>query len=83
MNLWSPRWSNCLIWAIAMQLRHGGWVCWRKSWYGWWPHAIWSMDRVTWFEYVPLNFNGRLRWWQVLWIVLFRGAPRTIDRSAL
>lgn len=82
-KLWTPRRSNCLIWAICMQLTNGGYVCWRKSWYGWWPHAIWSMDRKVWYEYVPTNFAGRLAWWQILWIVLFKGEPRLIDRSVL
>jgi hypothetical protein len=24
-----------------------------------------------------------LKWWQVLWIVLFRGQPRMVERSEL
>lgn len=82
-TLWLPPYANCLIWALWMQLSRGGWVCWRKSRYGWWPHAIWSIDRKVWWEYLPLNFSGRLKWWQVLWIVLFRGEPRMIVREDL
>jgi hypothetical protein len=82
-TLWKPYIANCLIWAIGMQLSRGGWVCWRKSHYGWWPHAIWSIDRKLWWEYLPVNFSGRLRWWQVLWIVLFRGQPRAVERGEL
>lgn len=81
--LWSPRRANCLIWAIVMQLTRGGYVCWRKSWYGWWPHAVWSLDRVDWYEYVPLQINGRMRWWQLLRMVVFAGSPRKIDRGTL
>jgi len=81
MNLWHPAYANCIIWAIGLQLARGGWVCWRKSKYGWWPHAVWSLDRNDWYEYVPLNFGGHLKWWQVLWVVLFRGRPRHIDRD--
>ncbi len=82
-SLWTPRRANCLIWALWMQWTHGGYVCWRKSWYGWWPHAIWSADRKVWYEYVPTVFAGRLAWWQILWIVLFKGEPLRIDRSVL
>lgn len=83
MTLWTPTHANCLIWALRMQWTHGGYVCWRKSWYGWWPHAVWSPDRKDWYEYVPIEFSGRLAWWQALWVVIFRGAPRRIDRSVL
>ena len=83
MTLWSPRYANCLIWAFWMQLSSGGYICWRKSVYGWWPHAIWSQDGKDWYEYIPVNFSGRLKWWQVLWIVFFKGAVRRVDRSAL
>ena len=80
---WTPRYANCLIWAAVMAWRYGGYVCWRKSRYGWWPHAVWSMDRMVWWEYLPLNFSGRLKWWQVLWIVVFRGKPRMVVRAEL
>ena len=82
-NLWRPRFANCLIWATWMQLSRGGYVCCRQSWYGWWPHALWSADSLVWWEYVPLNFSGRLRWWQVPWLVLFRGQPRIVERDKL
>lgn len=82
-NLWMPRYANCLIWAIGMQLTRGGYVCWRQSWYGWWPHAVWSLDRQTWIEYLPINFTGRLKWWQVMWLVVFKGRPVEVTRSVL
>jgi len=66
-----------------MQFTRGGWVCWRKSHYGWWPHAVWSLDGSLWWEYVPLNFSGILKWWQVLWIVIFKGKPRLIKEDHL
>lgn len=80
---WKPHFANCLIWAVVMQFRFGGYVCWRQSRYGWWPHAVWSLDRMVWWEYLPLHFSGRLVWWQVLWIVVFRGAPRMVVREEL
>ena len=80
---WKPAYANCLIWALVMQWRYGGYVCWRQSRYGWWPHAVWSMDRMVWWEYLPLHFAGRLKWWQVLWIALFRGSPRMVMREEL
>ena len=46
-------------------------------------HAVWSLDRVVWWEYLPLNFAGRLKWWHVLWTVVFRGAPRMVVRADL
>ena len=82
--IWRPRYANCLIWAFVMQWRFGGTVCWRQSWYGWWPHAFWSGDGgVTYWEYLPIGFSGRLKWWKVLWLVVFRGEPRQVEREIL
>lgn len=82
MTLWQPRYSNCLIWAFWMQWTRGGRVCWRQSWYGWWPHAVWSGDNGrTYYEYLPVKFSGHLKWWQVMWLVVFRGAVRKVGRD--
>ena len=82
-NLWQPPYANCLVWAFWMQWTRGGYVCWRQSFYGWWPHAVWSQDHLNWYEYLPLKFSGKLAWWQVLWLVLFRGEPRVVTREHL
>lgn len=82
-QLWRPYIANCILWAWVMQLRLGGYMCWRQSRYGWWPHAAWSLDGRCWWEYLPRNFAGRLKWWQVLWLVLFRGEPRRVEREWL
>lgn len=82
-NLWRPRYCNCLIWAGWMQHSRGGWVCWRKSHNGWWPHAIWTLDQRQFYEYVPIGFSGRLKWWQILWIIVFRGEVRIITMDVL
>ena len=83
MNLWTPRRANCLIWAVGMQLSRGGYVCWRKSLYGWWPHAVWSHDGREWYEYTPMRFSGSLRWWQVPRLIAFLGAPHKVERDRL
>ncbi len=82
-NLWTPRRANCLIWALWMQLSRGGYVCWRQSLYGWWPHATWSADARVWWEYIPLHFSGHLKWWQVPRLILFLGAPCIVEREKL
>lgn len=82
-TLWFPRYGNCLVWALWMQWTRGGLVCWRKSRYGWWPHAMWSADGRLWWEYLPINFSGWLPWWRVPCIFLFRGEPRMVERGEL
>lgn len=51
---------NCLLFAVAMWWRHGGFVIVRKSHYGWWPHFLWSADLITFLEYTPAQPNHHL-----------------------
>lgn len=82
-DLWRPSIANCVIWALVMQWRCGGYVCWRQSWHGWWPHAVWSSDGHTYYEYLPKHFAGRLMWWQVPRVLLFSGEPRRVARKVM
>ncbi len=53
--------SNCILWALWMWLRHGGYVRFRRSTHyifggkkrGWWPHVSWSRDGRHWWSYGP------------------------------
>lgn len=72
--------SNCLIWALLLYLRRrgGGRSCYvsiRGSWYGRFPHFIYTERRsygLRMVGYVPLDpkiktcppplFHGRVKW---------------------
>lgn len=53
--------SNCVIWALWMWLRHGGYVRFRRTTYhvmggikrGFWIHLSWSRDGRHWYSYAP------------------------------
>lgn len=53
--MYSPKRSNCILWAVQQWRRHGGYVAFRRSHYGWWPHALWSPDLKTWLGYSPFD----------------------------
>lgn len=64
--------TNCLLWALSQWQQHGGYVVFRRSDYGWWPHLFWTVDLVTFKEFTPteakyerrippLLFMGRVR----------------------
>lgn len=64
--------TNCLLWALARWQQHGGYVVFRRSDFGWWPHLLRSEDLVTFEEFTPtkakrprrlppLIFTGRVR----------------------
>lgn len=38
------RYGNCLIHALIMWVRFGGYLVVRKSRHGWWPHFMWAKD---------------------------------------
>jgi hypothetical protein len=52
--------SNCLIWAFRRFFIRGGYVIFRKSHYGWWPHFLWSPDLKTFYDYQPKAPNHHL-----------------------
>jgi len=57
--------KNCLTYAVAKQLKEGGYVLWRRSKYlRWIPHFI-HLDRAgKWSQYVPTKVprNHFIRW---------------------
>jgi len=81
VDLWMPKRANCVLWAFVQQFRWGGHVCWRQSIYGWWPHAVWSLDHRHWYEYTSLAPKHRLRWWEVPGLILFQGRPEYVTRA--
>ncbi len=69
------RLSNCYIFALTQWATRGGYVVLRRSRYGWWPHAFWSPDLVSLFDFKPTKFYADdYRAW--LPPVLFRGFVR-------
>jgi hypothetical protein len=65
--------SNCLMFAVARFWRSGGYLIFRRSSYGWWPHVIWSQDLLEFEEFTttdkfhrwspPAIFKGFVRKW--------------------
>ncbi|HRH80602.1 MAG TPA: hypothetical protein PLW81_06115 [Thiobacillaceae bacterium] len=92
INLWRPAWCNCLIWAASQQRRHGGYVLKRRlmvpwRWHPWgktrpafWPHALWSPDGETCYEYTT-GKPSALYAWQLPAMLLFRGRVELVTRQ--
>lgn len=65
--------SNCLIFALKRFWRSGGYLIFRRSSYGWWPHVLWSRDLKAFEEFTtdekfphtcpPLFFKGYIHAW--------------------
>lgn len=53
--------TNCLLWALAQWHRRGGYVVFRQSAYGWFPHLLWTGDLVTFMEFTPNEAKYRRR----------------------
>jgi len=68
--------SNCYLFALLRWWRCGGYVVLRQSHWGWWPHALWSADLITFEDYTPIA--PRRRRFPPL---LFRGTVRVVRRS--
>lgn len=64
--------SNCVLFALGQWWAYGGYLVVRKSYFGWWPHFLWSQDLVTFEEYTP--YDTRRRKW--LPPLLFKGYVR-------
>lgn len=47
--------SNCVFWAGDQWVKHGGWVGFRPSDFGWLIHCVWSPDLRTWYGFVPVD----------------------------
>lgn len=45
--------SNCLFWVIGQWWREGGFVVICRSSYGWWPHFLWTIDLIDFYEFNP------------------------------
>lgn len=68
-----PERGNCVVFALRRWYQQGGYLIVRRSWYGWWPHLIWSADLVTFEEFLPVDptrrrfppvwFAGMIRRW--------------------
>lgn len=47
--------SNCLIWALVRWWRHGGYIVVRRSYWGPFPHFLWSRDLKRFWSYQPVS----------------------------
>jgi hypothetical protein len=73
------RYSNCLIFALMLWRRQGGYLIVRKSRTTWVPHFMWakSIEGLDIVEYKPVNpKRGRLFRLFPLHVILFRGRVR-------
>jgi hypothetical protein len=73
------RYSNCLIFALMLWRRQGGYLIVRKSRHTWVPHFMWarSIEGLDIVEYKPVNpKRGRLFRLFPLHVILFRGRVR-------
>ena len=71
--------SNCLIVALALWQRHGGYVVIRRSRHTWVPHFMWtkSIEGLEVIEYKPVKpHRGRLFKLLPVRAILFRGRMR-------
>jgi hypothetical protein len=50
-----PLKDNCILFAVRCWWHRGGYVIIRKSHFGWWPHAFWSLNLMTFEEFTPLD----------------------------
>lgn len=92
ITLWRPTWCNCLIWARHQQRAHGGYLMQRRSVVRWrwrragrdrlafWPHALWSPDGETCFEYTT-DKPAWLPWYRLPAMLLFRGRVQRVTRQ--
>lgn len=92
VRLWLPTWCNCLLWARHQQRAFGGYVMARRSvvWWRWrrhgkdrrafWPHALWSPDGETCFEYTT-DKPDFLPWYRLPTMLLFRGRVQKVTRQ--
>lgn len=45
--------NNCFFWALRKWRAEGGYIAFRRSRFGWWPHCFWSADMRRWYSYSP------------------------------
>lgn len=69
----SPKYCNCLIWAISMSILYGGKISWRWANKGYWPHFLWTDYSGRIWSYTT---SEKLKWykpWELFW---FKGHIR-------
>jgi hypothetical protein len=58
-KLHSPIFLNCLLWAVHRWSKKGGYVIFRQSHWGYFPHILWSKDLKVFWSYSPLHPSHR------------------------
>lgn len=70
--------SNCIIYAWRKWRSEGGYILFRRSRHGWYPHALHMTDEGKITSYVPLDAN-RYHCRRLFPPPLFRGHIKTGD----
>lgn len=73
-----PYRTNCDLWAISQQRRFGGYIVLMPSLFYSWPHAVWTRDFVTFWQFVPNGARGK----RTIPPVVFRGHEERWDIGA-
>jgi hypothetical protein len=72
--MYTPRRSNCLCWALAMWLLHGGRIKALKGSLRWLPHFVWMDSAGRWWGYKSRRIlDGDTT--ACDWLVWFEGRP--------
>lgn len=94
IELWRPTWCNCIWWARHQQKRYGGYLMMRRAGVLWrwssngrdraafFPHAMWSPDGATCYEYTQ-DKPAWQWWWKLPFYLLYRGRVQRITRQWL
>jgi hypothetical protein len=73
------RYSNCLLVALALWWRRGGYLVVRRSRTTWVPHFMWSpsIEQIEIVEFKPVKpLRGRLARLLPVHVIVFRGRLR-------
>ncbi len=70
--------GNCCLYALRRWLREGGYLIFRRSYSGWWPHASWSADLRTFWQFRPPHPKAGM----LLPPPLYRGEVSSFTSSA-
>lgn len=70
--------GNCLTFVLWRAVTRRGYVIFHRSPRGWWPHAVWSPDLVTFEQFLPIRHR---RWYA--WVLRRRIPPLLFDGHAV
>lgn len=72
--------SNCLFWAIAQKIKHGGFIKITKTpGYPFVPRTFWSLNKTIWYRFAPAQPVKNPTFFQKYFpfhVILFKGAVK-------